>query len=213
MYGDYMATHNACAGASLPLTRRPAAADCSGAQVHYMEADMRRSTEFAEPTAVSSAEDAAGAAVVAAASSEGPTSCDVGAAAASSSAPLPAPQMTAPDPFGATVPPAPSSEGAAVVPTSRPDHYAALPPYSPALYSSPPPPMVLPHYAIPVAGSAGAPPPPPMEAAYVQFVPDAIGERLDPRRFKFAPRAVMASVMPAGKRSVRCDNLGLAPRL
>ena len=70
---------------------------------------------------------------------------------------------------------------------------------------------VLPHYVLPAGGAPPTmppPAPPPQPAQWVPFVPDAIGERLDPRRFKFAPRAVMASVMPAGKRSVRTDNLG-----
>ena len=45
-------------------------------------------------------------------------------------------------------------------------------------------------------------------AGLVPFVPDALGARLDPRRFKFAPRNAMAAVQPAGRRNVRCDNLG-----
>jgi len=45
-----------------------------------------------------------------------------------------------------------------------------------------------------------------LQPALVAFVPNAMGARLDPRRFKFAPRAAMGSVMPAGMRSVRRDN-------
>ena len=40
-----MTTHNALAGSDLPLSRRPAAAARGGAQVHFMERDMRASAE------------------------------------------------------------------------------------------------------------------------------------------------------------------------
>ena len=59
------------------------------------------------------------------------------------------------------------------------------------------------HY-YPYANYAAGSQPPPQLAA---FEPDELGARLDPRRFKFAPRFAMASVMPAGLRSVRRDNL------
>ena len=45
---------------------------------------------------------------------------------------------------------------------------------------------------------------------FTPFVPDALGSRLDPRRFKFAPRTAMSNVMPAGRRSIRRDNLVVA---
>ncbi len=44
LYGDYMATHNAKAGSTLPRTpRQAAAADLGTMQMHFMEADIRRS--------------------------------------------------------------------------------------------------------------------------------------------------------------------------
>lgn len=62
---------------------------------------------------------------------------------------------------------------------------------------------MLNYHPVPLAAvAAGAP-----EVQYVPFVPNALGETLNPRRFKFAPRAMMANVMPAGKAAVRRDNL------
>ena len=43
MYGDYLATHNAVAGRTIPRSKRPTAVEMGGAQVHYMEHDMRQS--------------------------------------------------------------------------------------------------------------------------------------------------------------------------
>ena len=237
MYGDYMATHNAKAGESIPLTKRPTAAECGGAQVHFMEADLRRSVDYdpsryssvgrprsalassATATAAEVSADGAdekAAAAVAAASQDYETAVTYASTppyatmptaprpAAATNAPPTAVELSDPEPLAPMAIPSP--------PTMALDHYAALPAYTPAAYASPPPGMpVLPHYVPPAGGpppTMPPPAPPPQPAQWVPFVPDAIGERLDPRRFKFAPRAVMASVMPAGKRSVRTDNLG-----
>lgn len=224
MYGDYMATHNASAGSSLPLTRRAGAADCGGAQVHFMEADVRRSAELQRrqaaseesrlevtprPASVSAAvksktrpgsclkaQRAAGDKVEPSASAPAVTSCGVTSRVAEMGC------STAPSDAAIADPPAPA-------PMVAPDHYAALPPYTPAAYCSPPS-MILPHHVMPAGPTFGNAPPfhATHAPAYVPFVPNAIGEALDPRRFKFAPRSVMATVMPAGKRSVRRDNLG-----
>ena len=48
----------------------------------------------------------------------------------------------------------------------------------------------------------------PFAPGLVPFEPNAIGARLDPRRFKYAPWNAMASVPAAGKKCVRRDNLG-----
>ena len=247
LYGDYLATHNANVGSDLPLTRRPAAADMGGAQVHYAESDMRRSAHYVPPRGA--ARPAPSAAAPPPAEAPGSIAPPPPAVEAMPT-PMPAPPAPVPAPAPAPVPvpvPAPT----AALP-SAPDYYAALPAYDASAYSSPPlaqAPISLPYYPMPLsmlaaepapapaapapapapaaawpfappisawAAAPAAPPPPPFgppalltpPPGLVAFVPDAIGERLDPRRFKFAPRSVMAAVPPAGRRCVRRDNLG-----
>ena len=209
LYGDYLATHNASAGASIPLTKRPTAWEMGGAQVHYMEKDMRHThsahyqpSPHPEPTPAPSVTPRAKVAVPPLSSA-------------------PPPPAALPEP-----PAAPASE-----PAAAQQHYASLPAYDPASYSGQQMgegvgagPTFLPYYPSPLAnyyqpGVAAAPAGyygqslyGPQHAAVappslVPFVPDAMGARLDPRRFKFAPRAAMGTVMPAGLRSIRRDNL------
>ena len=214
LFGDYLATHNAKVGSDLPLTRRvPAMETISNAQVHYMEADIRRSAQMF------AASEEAGEAVAMAPASSSVAAIAAGATAAKA-------QATA----------APAAETSTTAPAAAPSA-PDLPVYDPTAYCTPPFPaedqiITLPHYPVPLsATAAGTAPPPPIEAwtapyapryeavmpqgpmspfapGLVPFEPNAIGARLDPRRFKYAPWNAMASVPAAGKKCVRRDNLG-----
>ena len=237
MYGDYLATHNARAGTSVPLSRRDKASDdIHRAQTHYMEADIRRSVRNRHASADLAA----------------PATGDKLAATNPSAAAAP-PPMTAVSPSPNDVPQdARAPRGA----------YPMLPPYNPANYAPNIPSM---HLGYASAGPGGGPPPVPsymhpcshpyapqwmpppplgslaeapavavnappaptvapptwapptwplflpptaMPPAPTQcFVPDEIGARLDPRRFKFAPHSALRDVPAAGLRTVRRDNL------
>ena len=222
LYGDYLATHNANAGASLPLSRRKPAADMGPAQVHYMEADMRQSAP--EPVELESVGACAGgpAPVAPAPPTIAPPIIP---------APAPAPVRSGPDPYAGypaydpskyisppsetpiTLPYYPVPLGSEAQPAPRPmtaESYAA--PWNPTASAASATPFWSPFQPAapaPTAPSAGAaqplmaPPP-----GLVPFVPDLMGERLDPRRFKYAPRNAMDRVPAAGQRSVRRDNLG-----
>ena len=214
LYGDYLATHNASAGASIRPTKRPTAWEMGGAQVHYMEKDMRHThsahyqpSPHPEPTPA-------------------PPELSAPARSKLSKPPLAAPLSPAALPEPPAAPPASA-------PASAEQHYASLPAYNPASYScqqvgegvGAAGPTFLPYYPTPLANYPPGVAPAPAAAGYygqglydpqyaaaappslVPFVPDAMGARLDPRRFKFAPRAAMGTVMPAGLRSIRRDNL------
>ena len=146
------------------------------------------------------------------------------------SAPAPAPVRSDPDPYAGypaydpsryitpptqtpiTLPyyPVPLGSEGHSAPPSLLESYAA--PWNPTASAGSAPPVWSPFQppapapAPPSAGAAQpllAPPP-----GLVPFVPDLMGERLDPRRFKYAPRNAMDRVPAAGQRSVRRDNLG-----
>ena len=227
LYGDYLATHNATVGRQIRRTRRPTAHEMGGAQVHYMEADMRHTHSAhyqppphpeppAAPDTPQTRHEAEHAAQVRAAARAG------GAAVV------------------ADAPAAPSTPYAA--PPSAADLYAAaLPAYDPNLYASSAAAPAqapgagvpyLPYYPVPVYAAAAAPagapafdggmyqaaphgypgyhgypPQQQQQQQLVPFVPDAMGARLDPRRYKFAPRFATTSIQAAGMRCVRRDNL------
>ena len=237
MYGDYLATHNTAAGKSIPRSRRPSAKEMGGAQVHYMEHDMREShshsahytpPRFEEPSpAPADAEDRHRVEAAKAAQAKPPVGCDpVGWHAAFAERSSSAPPAAAAEPA--------HSHLASAAASAEQVYASRLPAYDPSAYclampqaSAP----YLPYYPMPLTDDHGthaegamlsaavpaapyyssyaaAPPPqPPPSAQLAAFVPDELGARLDPRRFKFAPRFAMASVMPAGLRSVRRDNL------
>lgn len=125
-YGDYLATHNAKAGHSVPMVRREGGAAMGPAQVHYMEADMRASARryFAKTR---------------------PTSAP---------APEPAPAPAAPPAEAvAAAPPAPADHYAAL-PAYDPTAFSApTPPAAPPPPPTAPPPM-LPYYPPPLDPSA-----------------------------------------------------------
>ena len=225
-YGDYMATHNAKAGAALSLSRRaPAAEDLETAQTHYMEADLRRSVGM-QPTTADGDDEGA---LAATAQLQG------------GAAPEPTP--------GAATPEATAAQDGISTAAPASDVYANLPQYDPSTYGAPP--LLMPYPGIPFASApapawGGAPwalPPPPMPAqppqwapqpmmppmpsqpmmppipfqpmmppmpsqpmAPASFVPDNLGARLDPRRYKYAPLAAVRSIPPAGQRTLRRDN-------
>ena len=226
MYGDYLATHNAVACRTIPRSKRPTAVEMGGAQVHYMEHDMRQShmrsahyqsPSHEEPSPAPATSKDKHRAEVKAAAAQAKTEAATSASAVASQPP----------------PEAPAAGGA---PACAEQFYAALPAYNPSSYVAPSAQLpgavpYLPYYPVPLeatkpeqmaaayhaapgcyAYAAAGPPQPPQPAQQLMshFVPDELGARLDPRRFKFAPRFAMASVMPAGLRSVRRDNLLVA---
>ena len=107
-------------------------------------------------------------------------------------------------------PAAPSATSSAPVsaPATEPlvggaDPYASLPAYNPGNYCGAA--ASWPAAAQPAMGypmPAGQMP----YAGLMPFEPDPLGSRLNPRRFKFAPHAVLRSLPPAGRRSLRADN-------
>lgn len=180
MFGDYLATHNAVAGSTLPRTRRAVATDrLDTANTHHMEADLRATTRDMAATPSAPPAEAEAEAEVAAP-----------AAAAAVPEPIPAPAPSAPAPQ-----PAANTSAAA---------YGSVP-YDPATFCCPPPTapaaagcfVPMPGYTM-MAAPAPAPQP---------FAPHELGASLDPRKYKYAPHHVIASLPAAGRRSVRADNL------
>ncbi len=189
VFGDYMATHNARAGTSLPLRQRPGSSERTQANTHMMEADMRASARQRADSEMAyrvSSELAEEAAAPAEAEAVAPTPAEPAAPSAASSAPVSAP---------ATEPPVGGADPYALLPAYNPGNYCgAAASWPAAAQPAVGYPMPAGHSAMPYAG-------------LMPFEPDPLGSRLNPRRFKFAPHAVLRSLPPAGRRSLRADNL------
>ena len=162
--------------------RAPGAAD--GARLHYGDADIRRKHRATRKAPTPK--------------QERPRS----------------PSPRAPPPPAPPPPPEapPAAQPAAVPPPPPPQLYGWLPPYDPSAYAPPPPhaPFAPPYgyghgYGLlPAQIPSPAFMPPPGARG---FEPDSLGARLNPRKFKHVPLAVLHSIPPAGMRSVRRDNM------
>ena len=165
VFGDYMTTHNAKAGAHLPIRRRSpnSEANSDGAQIHLMERDRRLSLA---PGGL--ARTQAGRSTARTAPTKSPRQefdFFEAQAPAPPPAPKPAPKAAPPTAPPTAPPPAPKPVPPTAAAAAR-DMYATLPAYDPSAYVTapaaplaPPPPQIQMQWVPQWTPPAAAPPP------------------------------------------------------